>query len=304
MTAQIIDGRVEADKLLAEVRLGVGELRRDAGVVPCLAVVFVGDDPASEIYVRSKTQLATAVGIRSVKHLLPASASQGELLELIDALNEDPAIHGILVQLPLPPHISADSVLNRILREKDVDGFHPTNAGSLAVGKPTIVPCTPLGCLRLVKSVRADLTGLDVVVVGHSRIVGRPAAQVFLNENCSVTVTHKESRDVPGYCREADILVVAVGRPHLIKGDWIKPGATVIDVGINRMASGDAGRIVGDVEFGAALRVAGAITPVPGGVGPMTVAALMSNTVACAKGLVSLSGLDAAHGAKGETVFV
>ena len=299
MTAHIIDGRMEADKLLAEVRLGVGELRRQAAITPCLAVVLVGDDPASEIYVRSKTQLAAAV-----KHALSASTTQAELMEIIDALNEDPAVHGILVQLPLPPHISTDCVLSRIIREKDVDGFHPANAGSLAVGTPTIVPCTPLGCLRLVKSVRSDLTGLDVVVVGHSRIVGRPAAQVFLNENCSITVTHKESRDVPGHCREADILVVAVGRPHLIKGDWIKPGAIVIDVGINRMASGDAGRIVGDVDFAAALRVAGAITPVPGGVGPMTVAALMSNTVACAKGLSSAGTAGDVSRMKGETVFV
>ncbi|PZQ19279.1 MAG: bifunctional methylenetetrahydrofolate dehydrogenase/methenyltetrahydrofolate cyclohydrolase [Ancylobacter novellus] len=304
MTAQIIDGRAEADKLLADVKLAVARLKRDAVIAPCLAVVLVGDDPASEIYVRSKTQSATAVGIRSMKHVLPVSVTQAELLELIDSLNEDEAVHGILVQLPLPPHLSTDCILSRIVREKDVDGFHPANAGSLSVGKPTIVPCTPLGCLKLVKSVRSDLTGLDVVVVGHSRIVGRPAAQVFLNENCSVTVTHKESRDVPGYCREADILVVAVGRPHLIKGDWIKPGATVIDVGINRMASGDAGRIVGDVEFDAALAVAGAITPVPGGVGPMTVAALMSNTVACATGFAMAQVVRHDLEPTGETVFV
>lgn len=301
MTAKIIDGRAEADKFLSEVRRGVAELKRHA-VTPRLAVVLVGDDPASGIYVRSKTQLAAAVGIGSVKHALPSSSAQNELMDLIDALNADPDVHGILVQLPLPPHISTDQVLSRIVREKDVDGFHPANAGSLAVGRPTIVPCTPLGCLRLVKSVRSDLTGLEVVVVGHSRIVGRPAAQVFLNESCSVTVTHKESRDIPGHCREADVLVVAVGRPHLIKGDWIKPGAIVIDVGINRMASGDAGRIVGDVEFDAAVRVAGAITPVPGGVGPMTVAALMSNTVACAKRLSSAAAFDDVDQTKGETV--
>lgn len=277
MSARIIDGREAADQILSRVASDVAFLKATTGMAPGLAVIQVGDDPASSIYVGKKIRASERVGIDSIKYDLPVFAKEREIINLIKHLNCDPYNHGILVQLPLPAHISADNVLNLMHPSKDVDGFHPWNVGMLALGTPSIVPCTPQGCLHLARSVHDDLTGLNVVIIGHSRVVGRPAAQVFLNQKCSVTVLHKDSRDIAEHCRTADILMVAVGKPGLVQPNWIKPGATVIDVGINR--SVDNGAIVGDVAFEGACGVAGAITPVPGGVGPMTVAMLMSNTV-------------------------
>jgi methylenetetrahydrofolate dehydrogenase (NADP+)/methenyltetrahydrofolate cyclohydrolase len=287
--ARIIDGKAFAEGLVGRVTAAVSRLKADPGVVPGLAVVIVGEDPASQVYVRNKGERTLAAGMRSDTHRLPASTTQAELLALIAELNADAGIHGILVQLPLPASISADAVLDAISPDKDVDGFHVVNAGRLAVGQPGLVPCTPLGSIMLLKDALGDLSGLNAVVVGRSNIVGKPMAQLLLAENCTVTIAHSRSRDLPAICRQADILVAAVGRPEMIRGDWVKPGATVIDVGINRVPSADPvkaaegkTRLVGDVAFAESAAVAGAITPVPGGVGPMTIACLLANTYAAA----------------------
>jgi methylenetetrahydrofolate dehydrogenase (NADP+)/methenyltetrahydrofolate cyclohydrolase len=284
MTATLIDGKAEAARLRARLADDVAAFKSAHGVTPGLAVVLVGDNPASEVYVRNKAAQTREVGMNSFEFRLPADLSEDALLALVAELNGRADVHGILVQLPLPPRISAEKVLHAIAPEKDVDGFHPMNAGLLAVGKPGLVPCTPLGCLILAKSVHPSLSGLDVVVVGRSNIVGRPVAQLFITESCTVTVAHSKTRDLPSACRRADILVVAVGRPNLVRGDWIKPGATVIDVGINRVPKeGGGSRLVGDVAFDEAVEIAGAVTPVPGGVGPMTIACLLANTLTCAR---------------------
>ena len=287
--AKRIDGKAFAEKLVDRITRAVADLQAREGLKPGLAVVIVGEDPASQIYVRNKGERTEASGMRSDTHRLPAETSQDQLLALIAELNGDPGIHGILVQLPLPDHIDSAAVLGAIDPDKDVDGFHVVNAGRLAVGLPGLVPCTPLGSVMLLKDHLGDLTGLNAVIVGRSNIVGKPMAQLLLAESCTVTVAHSRTRDLPALCRTADILVAAVGRPEMIRGDWIKPGATVIDVGINRVPSADPDkaaqgktRVVGDVAFAEAIEVAGAITPVPGGVGPMTIACLLLNTYTAA----------------------
>jgi methylenetetrahydrofolate dehydrogenase (NADP+) / methenyltetrahydrofolate cyclohydrolase len=279
MAAHIIDGRAAATELRATVAKDVAKLVA-RGLKPGLAVVLVGNDPASEVYVRSKAKQTLEAGMASFEYRLPTDVTQAELLALVATLNNDDAVDGILVQLPLPPQIDAEKVLRSIDPAKDVDGFHPVNVGLVATGSGGIVPCTPLGGMILLKSVRADLSGLNAVIVGRSNIVGKPMCQLLLKENCTVTIAHSKSRDLPALVRMADILVAAVGRPAMIRGDWIKPGAIVIDVGINRVADG-AGktRLVGDVAFAEALDIAEAITPVPGGVGPMTIACLLGNSV-------------------------
>ncbi|MEE2849508.1 MAG: bifunctional methylenetetrahydrofolate dehydrogenase/methenyltetrahydrofolate cyclohydrolase FolD [Pseudomonadota bacterium] len=287
--ATLIDGKAFSAALVERVGAAVARLEAAHGVKPGLAVVIVGEDPASQIYVRNKGETTLRAGMRSDTHRLAESTSQDELLALIAQLNADAGIHGILVQLPLPAHIDATVVLDAISPDKDVDGFHVVNAGRLAVGLPGLVPCTPLGCLMLLKDRLGDLSGLNAVIVGRSNIVGKPMAQLLLAESCTVTIAHSRTRDLPEVCRRADILVAAVGRPEMIKGDWIKPGATVIDVGINRVPSADPvkaaegkTRVVGDVAFKEAVEVAGRITPVPGGVGPMTIACLLANTYSAA----------------------
>jgi methylenetetrahydrofolate dehydrogenase (NADP+) / methenyltetrahydrofolate cyclohydrolase len=284
MTALLIDGTAIAAQVRAKVAAGVTELKRAYGTAPGLAVVLVGEDPASQVYVRRKGQQTTEVGMRSIEHKLPAAASELQLLQLIGDLNRDDDVHGILVQLPLPKHIDASKVIEAIDPAKDVDGFHPINVGRLAIGATAFVPCTPAGSLILLQTVLPDLKGLDAVIIGRSNIVGKPMAQLLLKENATVTIAHSGTRDLPSIVRRADIVIAAVGRPLFVRGDWIKPGATVIDVGINRVA-GDAGktRLVGDVNFAEAVKVAGAITPVPGGVGPMTIACLLLNTLAAAQ---------------------
>lgn len=283
MSARIIDGKTAAAELRGRVAQEVLRMREAGGVVPGLAVVLVGDNPASEIYVRNKARQTAACGMNGIEHRLPADVPVDSLLSLIHALNADPAVHGILVQLPLPGHIDPQAVIDAIDPDKDVDGFHPLNAGRLATGRPAFVPCTPLGCLMLLQPAGGALAGREAVVLGRSNIVGRPMAQLLLAADCTVTLAHSRSRDLPGICRRADILVVAVGRPRMVGADWVKPGATVIDVGINRVtdAHGRA-HVVGDVDFDAVRDVAGAITPVPGGVGPMTIACLLANTVTAA----------------------
>ncbi len=290
-TARIIDGKALAARTREKVAAAVEELRQAHGVVPGLAVILVGDDPASRIYVRNKGRHTLEVGMRSLEHLLPASATQEELLALIARLNADTRVHGILVQLPLPAHIDPNRVIDTIDPAKDVDGFHVVNAGRLAVGAPALVPCTPRGCVLLARQARKDLSGLEAVIIGRSNIVGKPLAQLLLRENCTVTIAHSRTRDLPQVARRADLLVAAAGRAELVRGEWIKPGATVIDVGINRIEGQDGkARLVGDVAFDEARKVAGAITPVPGGVGPMTIAMLLANTVqaACMQGGLSL----------------
>ncbi|HEX8620640.1 MAG TPA: bifunctional methylenetetrahydrofolate dehydrogenase/methenyltetrahydrofolate cyclohydrolase FolD [Allosphingosinicella sp.] len=284
MSAARIDGRAFAARLRERVAAAVPAFAEAAGRAPGLAVVLVGEDPASAVYVRSKGRATTEAGMASFEHRLPDSVSQEELLALIEALNADEAVDGILVQLPLPAGIDDKAVIEAVDPAKDVDGFHPINAGRLAVGEEGLVPCTPLGCLMLLKDRLGDLSGLHAVVVGRSNIVGKPMAQLLLAENCTVTIAHSRTRDLPEVVRRADILVAAVGRPGMIRGDWLKAGATVIDVGINRLpGEGDSkGRLVGDVDFDSASEVAGAITPVPGGVGPMTIAVLLRNTLAAA----------------------
>jgi methylenetetrahydrofolate dehydrogenase (NADP+)/methenyltetrahydrofolate cyclohydrolase len=278
VTADIIDGKARAAALRAEIGREVERLD-GLGVTPGLAVVLVGDHAASAVYVRSKGKACREAGIGSVEHRLSADIDANELLGLIDRLNVDPAVSGILVQLPLPDHLDADLVMQSIDTAKDVDGFHPLNVGALALGRPGFVPCTPSGCLMLLHDTLGDLTGAEAVVIGRSSIVGRPMAQLLVNASATVTVAHSRTRDLPGVVRRADIVVAAVGRPRMVRGDWIKPGAAVIDVGINRTEDG----LVGDVDFAAASDVAGAITPVPGGVGPMTIACLLSNTVLAAR---------------------
>jgi len=287
--ATLIDGKAFSAALVERVGAAVARLEAAHGVKPGLAVVIVGEDPASQIYVRNKGETTLRAGMRSDTHRLAESTRQDELLALIAQLNADEGIHGILVQLPLPAHIDATVVLDAISPDKDVDGFHVVNAGRLAVGLPGLVPCTPLGCLMLLRDRLGDLSGLNAVIVGRSNIVGKPMAQLLLAESCTVTIAHSRTRDLPEVCRRADILVAAVGRPEMIKGDWIKPGATVIDVGINRVPSADPvkaaegkTRVVGDVAFKEAVEVAGRITPVPGGVGPMTIACLLANTYSAA----------------------
>ena len=288
-TARIIDGTAAAAEVTAAVTRRVADLVSASIPVPGLATVLVGDDPASHTYVRSKGRRAGEAGMRSFEHKLPASATEAELLAVVAMLNADDAVHGILVQMPLPPQINAQRVIEAIDPAKDVDGLHPVNAGKLAGAGGGFVPCTPLGCLHLLKRERLDLVGAEAVVVGRSVLVGKPMAQLLLRESCTVTMAHSKTRDLPSVCRRADILVAAVGKSGMIKGDWIKPGAIVIDVGINRVA-GDGGKskLVGDVDFDAAAKVAGAITPVPGGVGPMTIAMLLRNTLEACSDLVGL----------------
>ena len=285
MSATIIDGKAYAQGLRARIAQAVGDLSRQ-GVTPGLAVVIVGEDPASQLYVANKARQTVEVGMRSFQHRLPASTGEAELLSLVARLNGDPAVDGILVQLPLPRQIDAQKVIEAIDPAKDVDGFHPINAGRLMTGAPGLVSCTPLGCLQLIRSVRRDLAGLDAVVVGRSNIVGKPMAQLLVGQSCTVTIAHSKTRNLPEICRRADILVAAVGRPEMVRGDWVKPGAVVIDVGINRVPNPAAGegktRVVGDVAFAEAAGVAAAITPVPGGVGPMTIACLLRNTLEAA----------------------
>ena len=278
MSAVLIDGKAIAAGLQARLAERVARLKAQHGVVPGLAVVLVGDDTASDIYVRNKLRASDKVGLRSIEHRLPASTSAADILKLLDRLNADDAVDGILVQLPLPPHVEPTPIVDAIHPDKDVDGFHIVNVGRLAAGRPGLVPCTPRACEILLRSVRADLAGAPAVIIGRSQLVGRPMAQLLLRADCTVTITHTKTHDLPGLCRTADILIAAAGRAELVRGDWIKPGAIVIDVGINRIAdAGGKGRIVGDVAFAEALPRAGAITPVPGGVGPMTVACLLEN---------------------------
>jgi methylenetetrahydrofolate dehydrogenase (NADP+)/methenyltetrahydrofolate cyclohydrolase len=283
VTARIIDGKAAAAALRADVAVEVAKFRVATGRAPGLAVVLVGEDPASAVYVRNKGKATVEAGMLSFEHKLPAEISEGKLIDLIEELNTDPAVDGILVQLPLPDHIDPDQVLLAIDPDKDVDGFHPINVGRLATGLSGFVPCTPLGCLKLLRAELGDLSGKDAVVIGRSNIVGKPMAQLLLGDSCTVTIAHSRTRDLPEVVRRADIVVAAVGRPDMVKGDWLKPGAAVIDVGINRVAGeGGNSHLTGDVDFNSASHVAGAITPVPGGVGPMTIACLIRNTMVSA----------------------
>ena len=282
-TATIIDGKQFAARLRASIATQVTQLKADHGITPGLAVVLVGQDPASQIYVRNKGLQAREVGMNSFEHRLPATATQTELLARIAELNRNPAVNGILVQLPLPKQIDPEAVIEAIAVHKDVDGFHPLNVGLLAVGGTAMVPCTPLGCLMLLKDRLGTLAGQRAVVLGRSNIVGKPMAALLLREHCTVTIAHSRTRDLAEECRRADILIAAVGKAQMVKSDWLKPGAAVIDVGINRIPTQDGkGRLVGDVDFESAVEVAGAITPVPGGVGPMTIACLLLNTLTAA----------------------
>jgi methylenetetrahydrofolate dehydrogenase (NADP+) / methenyltetrahydrofolate cyclohydrolase len=283
MTGKLIDGKANAAELSQNIADAVKQVTAEHGIEPGLAVVLVGDNPASEIYVRSKTAKTAATNMRSMLYKLPASASEVELLEVVERLNQDPTVHGILVQLPLPPQIDSRKVIEAISPAKDVDGFHPLTAGLLSTGLPAIVPCTPLACIMLAKKVHGSLAGLEAVVIGRSNIVGKPLAQLLLIENATVTIAHSKTRDLPAVSRRGDLLFAAVGQPEMVRGDWVKPGATVIDVGINRVPDRDGkSKLVGDVAFDEAAQVAGAITPVPGGVGPMTIACLMLNTLTAA----------------------
>ena len=295
MTARRIDGKAAAEAVRARVAQGVAAFQAKTGRVPGLATVLVGEDPASAVYVRSKNRATAEAGMAGFAHNLPDSTSEDELLELVGRLNADNDVDGILVQLPLPPQIDAAKVIATIEPSKDVDGFHAMNAGRLSVGADALVPCTPLGCLHLLKTELGELAGLDAVVVGRSNIVGKPMAMLLLAENATVTIAHSRTRDLPEVGRRADIVVAAVGRAEMIRGDWIKPGATVIDVGINRVPTDDGkGRLVGDVAYSEATERAAAITPVPGGVGPMTIAMLMRNTLVAAhrrSGLADPEGL-------------
>ncbi|MBT6865460.1 MAG: bifunctional methylenetetrahydrofolate dehydrogenase/methenyltetrahydrofolate cyclohydrolase FolD [Planktomarina temperata] len=283
MTAQLIDGKAFAAQVRGQVAEHVARLKQDHGIVPGLAVVLVGEDPASQVYVRSKGKQTVEVGMTSFEHKLDASVSEEELIAVIDQLNADPAVHGILVQLPLPKHLNEDLVIGRIDPAKDVDGFHISNVGLLGTGQKSMVPCTPLGCLMMLRDHFGSLSGCEAVVIGRSNIVGKPMAQLLLGDSCTVTIAHSRTQDLPEVVRRADIVVAAVGRPEMVPGDWIKPGAVVIDVGINRIAAPEKGagkmKLVGDVDFASCAEVAGAITPVPGGVGPMTIACLLANTL-------------------------
>ncbi len=289
--ARIIDGKAVALQLRKKIAAAVADLKRDHGLTPGLAVVLVGDDPASAVYVRTKTKRVEAAGMASSDHRLPASTSQDELLALIASLNANPDVHGILVQLPLPGHIDERPILEAIDPAKDVDGFHPVNAGRLMTGADGLFPCTPVGCVMLAKSAMGELSGAHAVIIGRSNIVGKPLAQLLLRENCTVTQCHSRTRDLPSIARQADLLVAAIGRPEIVKADWIKPGACVIDVGINRVEDSEGNSVlVGDVDFAAAREIAGSITPVPGGVGPMTIACVLRNTVQAA---CAMAGVDA-----------
>ncbi|RJE83137.1 bifunctional methylenetetrahydrofolate dehydrogenase/methenyltetrahydrofolate cyclohydrolase FolD [Paracoccus onubensis] len=289
MTAKVIDGKAFAAGLREQIKLQTAAMIAQ-GITPGLAVVLVGEDPASQVYVRSKEKQTRETGMNSFAHRLSAEAPQAELLALIEQLNNDPAVNGILVQLPLPAHMDEAAVINAIRPEKDVDGFHILNVGRLATGQKAMVPCTPLGCLMLLRDLLGDLSGKSAVVIGRSNIVGKPMAQLLLRDSATVTIAHSRTRNLPELCRQADIVVAAVGRPNFVQGDWIKPGAAVVDVGINRTDDG----LVGDVDFAAASQIAGAITPVPGGVGPMTIACLLASTLtatARANGLPDPEGL-------------
>ncbi len=300
MTATIIDGKAFAARVRGQVAEHVARLKADHGLTPGLAVVLVGEDPASQVYVRSKGKMTVEVGMNSYEHRLEADTSEADLLALIQKLNDDPQVNGILVQLPLPDHLDEDLVINSIAPEKDVDGFHISNVGLLGTGQKSMVPCTPLGCLMMLRDHHGSLSGMDAVVIGRSNIVGKPMAQLLLGDSCTVTIAHSRTKDLPGVVRRADIVVAAVGRAQMVPGDWIKPGATVIDVGINRIDAPERGegktRLVGDVDYDSCAAVAGAITPVPGGVGPMTIACLLANTLTatCRKnGLDEPTGLTA-----------
>ncbi len=296
MVAQVIDGKAFAAKVRAQVADQVAKLKEENGITPGLAVVLVGEDPASQVYVRSKGKMTVEVGMNSYEHKLDAETSEEDLLALIDKLNNDPAVHGILVQLPLPKHLNEDLVINSIDPAKDVDGFHISNVGLLGTGQKSMVPCTPLGCLMMLRDHHGSLSGMDAVVIGRSNIVGKPMAQLLLGDSCTVTIAHSRTKDLPDVVRRADIVVAAVGRPEMVPGDWIKEGATVIDVGINRIERDGKNKLVGDVDYATAAERAGAITPVPGGVGPMTIACLLANTLtaACrANGLPEPEGLTA-----------
>jgi methylenetetrahydrofolate dehydrogenase (NADP+)/methenyltetrahydrofolate cyclohydrolase len=297
MSAQIIDGKAFAAKVRGLVAQHVTRIKEENGITLGLAVVLVGEDPASQVYVRSKGKQTVEAGMNSYEHKLDADTSQDDLLKLIADLNADKDVHGILVQLPLPKHLNEDLVINSIAPEKDVDGFHISNVGLLGTGQKSMVPCTPLGCLMMLRDYHGSLSGMNAVVIGRSNIVGKPMAQLLLGDSCTVTIAHSRTKDLPAVVRGADIVVAAVGRPEMVPGDWIKPGATVIDVGINRIDKPEGGtRLVGDVDYASCAEVAGAITPVPGGVGPMTIACLLANTVtACCRihGLVEPEGLTA-----------
>jgi methylenetetrahydrofolate dehydrogenase (NADP+)/methenyltetrahydrofolate cyclohydrolase len=284
MVAQVIDGKAFAAKVRGQVADQVAKLKEENGITPGLAVVLVGEDPASQVYVRSKGKMTVEVGMNSYEHKLDAATSEEDLLALIDKLNNDPAVHGILVQLPLPEHLNEDLVINSIDPAKDVDGFHISNVGLLGTGQKSMVPCTPLGCLMMLRDHHGSLSGMDAVVIGRSNIVGKPMAQLLLGDSCTVTIAHSRTKDLPDVVRRADIVVAAVGRPEMVPGDWIKKGATVIDVGINRIERDGKNKLVGDVDYASASQRAGAITPVPGGVGPMTIACLLANTLtACCR---------------------
>ncbi len=300
MSAKIIDGKAFAATVRDKVATHVKRLKDDHGIIPGLAVILVGEDPASEVYVRNKRKQTVEVGMNSFEHTLDVNTSESDLLELIDTLNNDPAVHGILCQLPLPKHLNEALVINSIAPQKDVDGFHISNVGLLATGQKSMVPCTPLGCLMMLRDHLGSLSGLNAVVVGRSNIVGKPMANLLLKESCTVTIAHSRTKNIEALCRSADIVVAAVGRPEMITGDWISEGATVIDVGINRIPAPEKGegkmRLVGDVHFASVSQKADAITPVPGGVGPMTIACLLANTVtACSRvnGLIEPEGLTA-----------
>ena len=280
---KVIDGKAFAEGLRAKIARQVATLKEKHGFLPGLAVVLVGEDPASKVYVRNKGEQTKASGMASFEHKLDASTSQADLLKLIDQLNKDPKVNGILCQLPVPKQIDPQAIIDAIDPDKDVDGFHVVNAGKLATGGKALVPCTPLGCLMLLKDRLGDLSGKRAVVVGRSNIVGKPMAQLLLGESCTVTIAHSRTRDLPGECRRAEIVVAAVGKPEMVRGDWIQPGATVIDVGINRIERNGKAKLVGDVAYDEAVEVAGAITPVPGGVGPMTIACLLQNTLTAAR---------------------
>jgi methylenetetrahydrofolate dehydrogenase (NADP+)/methenyltetrahydrofolate cyclohydrolase len=289
MTARIIDGKAIAADLRGRVAAEVLRIKRDHGLTPGLAVVLVGNDPASEVYVRSKHKQTQDAGMASFEHKLPADIAQDDLLALIAQLNSNPAVHGILVQLPLPKALNTEAIINAIDPAKDVDGLHPHNAGRLAAGFSALSPCTPLGCIILSRTVHASLEGMNAIVIGRSNLVGRPLLQLLLNENATVTIAHSRSRDLPTLCRRADLVYAAVGKVEMVRGDWIKPGATVIDVGINRIPTDDGKtRLIGDIAFKEAVEVAGAITPVPGGVGPMTVVCLLVNTLRAACAIAGL----------------
>jgi methylenetetrahydrofolate dehydrogenase (NADP+) / methenyltetrahydrofolate cyclohydrolase len=282
--AKLIDGKAYAEALRGRIATAVASLKKDHNLTPGLAVVLVGEDPASKVYVANKAKQTVEVGMNSWEHKLPADTSEADLLAIVQKLNNDPSVHGILVQMPVPKHIDSAKVLNTIDPAKDVDGFHVVNVGRLSTGQDALVACTPVGCVMLAKDTLGKLDGLNAVVIGRSNIVGKPVAQLLLAENCTVTIAHSKSRDLPSIVRSADLVIAAVGRPEMVKGDWIKPGACVIDVGINRIERDGKGKLVGDCDFASCEKVAGSITPVPGGVGPMTIACLLHNTVkaACA----------------------